>query len=498
MSKKLILFIILGLIISGSLVFVVTKYDFKNPKEVYTVYLKGKKLGHINSKEKLENYIDSEQEEIKEKYNVDKVYAPNALDIEKEITYEKKISTEKEIYDEIKDNTSFTINGYEIEIEVIEDKTNDTDKNAKENTDNKEKKTQKIYVIDKNVFKESVDKFVKAFINPEDYEAYKTKTQSEIDETGEIIENIYIDNEITIKKGKIPADTYIYTDVSELSKYLIFGTLEDQTTYKVKKGDTIEDVSFDNKMSVEEFLIANPEFKDENNLLYEGQEVKLGALKPQLSLVEEEHVVEDQKVNFKTEIKYDNKKTVGITEVEQKGENGLNRVTKKVKKINGEITNVVVTDTEVLKSATNKVIVRGGASGAVYAGDDYWVWPTKTPYSISSPFGYRWGTLHDGIDIIGPGYGSPIYAANNGVVTESYYRWPDGKHIVIDHKNGYYTLYAHMSNLYAKKGDVVEAGEVIGTMGQTGNASGTHLHFGAFKGYPYRGGTAFPATQLYK
>lgn len=496
MNKKVIFFILLGLIISGSLVFVITKYDFKNPKEVYTVYLEGKELGKIKSKEELENYIDQEQEDLKNKYNVDKVYAPASLDIEKEITYEKKVSTAIQIYDEIKYKTSFTIDGYEITIEEVEEKTNDTDKNAKK--EQEEPKSQKIYVVDKSVFENSVDRFVKAFISADKYESFKAKTQNEIEETGSIIENVYIDNEITIKKGKIPADEYIYTKVDELSKYLIFGTLDEQKKYKVKKGDTIEDISFDNKMSVEEFLIANPEFSDSNNLLYEGQEVKLGILKPQLSLVEEEHVVEDQKVGFKTDIKYDNKKTIGTVTIKQKGENGLNRVTKKVKKVNGAITNVIVTDTEVLKAATNKIIVRGGASGSMYAGDDYWVWPTKTPYSISSPFGYRWGVLHDGVDIIGPGYGSPIYASNNGVVTESGYRWPDGKHIVINHNNGYYTIYAHLAKLYAQVGDVVEAGEVIGTMGQTGNAYGTHLHFGAFKGYPYRGGTAFSATQLYK
>lgn len=498
MNKKVIIFIILGLLVSTGLIFVVTKYDLGHPKEVYSVYLEGKLLGHINSKEELENYIDSEQNDLKNKYNVQKVYSPSSLDIQKEITYEREISSAQELYEEIKDKKSFTINGYEIEIEEIKEKANDTDKNTKKKEQEQEKKTQKIYVLDKSIFEKSVDRFVKAFIKTEDYEAFKTKTQGEIDDTGTIIENIYIDNEITIKKGKIPADQYIYTSVEELSKYLIFGTLEEQKQYKVKKGDTIEDISFKNKMSVEEFLIANTEFKDSNNLLYEGQIVRLGVLKPQLSLIEEDHVVEDQTVDFKTEIKYDNKKIVGTSIVQQKGQKGLNRVTQKVKKVNGEITNVVVTDKEVLKAATNKVIVRGGASGAVYAGDDYWIWPTKTPYSISSPFGYRWGTLHDGTDIIGPGYGSPIYAANNGVVTESGYRWPDGQHIVINHNNGYYTLYAHMAKLYAKVGDIVEAGEVIGTMGQTGNAYGTHLHFGAFKGYPYRGGTAFPATQLYK
>ncbi len=494
MNKKVIFASILGIIISCTLVYVVTKYDFKNPKEVYTVYLKGKELGHIKSKKALEKYIDQEQNDLKQKYSVSKVYAPESLDIEKEITYERRISTEREIYDKIRYQEPFTINGYQITIYEGDTKTTDTDGSAK---DKKGKSSQNIYVIDKDIFTKSVDRYVKAFIPTDSYNKYKEKTQSKIDETGQIIENIYLSNDIKIKKGRIPADEYIYTEIDELSKYLIFGTLDEQKVYKVKKGDTIEDVSFKNKMSVEEFLIANPQFSDSNNLLYEGQEVTLGILKPQLSLVEEDHVVEDQKVKYKTEFTYDNKKTIGTTMIKQNGADGLNRVTKKVKKINGETTNVIVTNTEVLKSAKNRIIVRGGASGTVYA-DGYWIWPTKSPYSVSSGFGYRWGFLHDGNDIIGPGYGSPIYAANNGTVTESGYRWPDGNHIVINHHNGIYTIYAHLAKMYATKGDVVEAGQVIGTMGQTGNAYGTHLHFGAFKGYPYRGGSAFDSLQLYK
>ena len=67
------------------------------PKTVYRVYLKGKSLGVIESKSELEKYIDKQQQEIKAKYNVKKVYVPADLEITKEITYKENIKTLKEL-----------------------------------------------------------------------------------------------------------------------------------------------------------------------------------------------------------------------------------------------------------------------------------------------------------------------------------------------------------------------------------------------------------------
>lgn len=488
MNRNTIIFLVIGILLSSCLIFIQTTYDFKTPKEVYHVYLKGKSVGLIKSKEKLEEYIDKEQYNLKQKYNVKKVYAPEDLDIEKEVTYKKNIETTKQIYDKIKDISPFTITGYKIDIKASEEGKNET---------NEKRKDQTIYVLNKSVFKEAIDHYVKAFITPEAYEAYKNNTQKEVTDTGKKIENIYIDNEIKITKMNIPSNKTIYTNVEDLSKYLLFGTLKNQNKYTVKEGDTIEDISFNNKLSVEEFLIANPEFNAKDNLLYPGQVVTLGILKPQLSLVTEEHVVEIQEIKYKTETEYDTSLLIGTSNIKQAGVNGSNKVTEKVKKVNGASTNIVITNTEELKAVTNEIIVKGGASGSA-SGDGTWSWPTKTPYSISSPFGYRWGALHDGIDIYGPGYGSPIYAANNGVVQTVGTKWDNGNYIVINHNNGYYTMYAHLASFYVQQGQVVNAGQLIGGMGQTGWATGTHLHFGVFQGgYPYAGGYAINPLLLF-
>lgn len=470
----------------------------RNPKTVYRVYLEGKSLGIIESKKSFENYIDKKQNEIKEKYKVDKVYTPQELDIAKEITFENSIKTNKEIYNKIKDNSSFMIDGYVIKIKGLDT----TDQNGKKIKG----KNQYIYVLDKKVFTDSVEKTVKSFIKEEDYNNYANDTQKEIETTGTIIDNIYLKNKITIKKDKIPVNKKIYLKEEELSKYLLFGTTKDQSTYTIQDGDTINDVAFNNKISIEEFLVANPDLT-ENSLLYTGQEVTIGILKPQISVVEEDHVVKDEEVKYTTKEEEDPNQYTNYRVVKQAGENGLNRVTQKVQKVNGETVSIVGIpgDTEVLKVPIEEVVVKGtkqlyngGGYGNLIITKGMFGWPASCS-TISSGFGWRWGTLHDGMDIAGCGYGSNIFAIESGTVVASGYRYDNGQYITIRHDNGYYAIYAHLCEgcRYVGVGDTVKRGQVIGGMGQTGYATGVHLHLGIWTGMPYMGGTAINPLAFY-
>lgn len=488
MNKKNLFFIIIAAIISSSIFFV--GYTNKtNPKNLYRVYLSGKTIGYINSKKELEDYIDVKEAEIKSKYNVDNVYAPKNLNVVNEITYNKKISSIEEIYNIIKEQAPFTISGYTINIKGVEE-INETSKTYTDDV--------VINVLDKSIFEEAVNQIIKVFVDEKDYNKYKLNSQEKITNTGKIIESIYIQNEMTIKQNKISTSDMIFTNTSDLSKYLLFGTLEEQKKYIVKPGDTIEKISYNNKLSVEEFLIANKEFNDSSNLLYDGQEVTLGILKPAFKTIEEDYVVEFEDSNYKTEIVYDNSMLSGVERVKQQGVNGKNKVSKKVKKINGEVKSAVVIESQEIIPAQNKIIVRG--NGTISIGRvGNWAWPTKTPYVITSSYGWRWGKIHKGLDISGTGHGSPIYAANDGVVLESRYDSFNGNFIVINHNNGYYTIYAHMSALLVKKGEIVTIGQQIGKMGATGYAFGAHLHFGVWRGYPDRSAsTSVNPLSLYR
>ena len=102
------------------------------------------------------------------------------------------------------------------------------------------------------------------------------------------------------------------------------------------------------------------------------------------------------------------------------------------------------------------------------------IWPVNGP--VTSPFGWRWGRMHEGIDI-GVGYGTPIHAAASGRVV--YAGWMDGygNLVAIDHGRGISTAYGHQSSIAVSVGQVVSQGQTIGYVGCTGHCFGPHLHF---------------------
>lgn len=488
MNKKTVFITFICLILS-SFVFFVGYKKMDNPQELYRVYLKGETIGYIENKELLEKYIDDAQIALKEKYNVDKVYAPNELDVIKEITYNQKISMEEEIYEKIKDKSPFTINGYKITIKGIQIIDEEQGEITTEDT--------VVYVLDKELFNEAVKNTVEVFVSEENYNNFINNTQKEITDVGTIIEDIYIKNEITIKEGRISTDETIFTDLDELNKYLLFGTTEEQQKYTVKDGDVISDIAYNNKLSVEEFLIANPEFTSANNLLYEGQIVNLGLIDPMFSLIEEDHVVEIQTQKYDTIIEYDSSLLVGYEKVVQEGVDGTVKVTKKVQKSNGEIESAIIATTEIVKPTVSKIVVKGSKVIPTVGNVGVWYWPTNKPYIITSTYGWRWGKLHEGLDISGTGYGSPIYAANNGTVDRAGYTSTNGNYIYINHNNGYYSIYAHLASINVTVGQAVSMGDKIGTMGQSGYAFGTHLHFGIYRGYPFTTGYSVNPLSFY-
>jgi murein DD-endopeptidase MepM/ murein hydrolase activator NlpD len=102
------------------------------------------------------------------------------------------------------------------------------------------------------------------------------------------------------------------------------------------------------------------------------------------------------------------------------------------------------------------------------------IWPVNGP--VVSPFGMRWGRMHEGIDIAVPA-GTPIHAAASGRVV--YAGWMDGygNLVAIDHGRGLSTAYAHQSSIAVGLGQTVSQGQTIGYVGCTGHCFGPHLHF---------------------
>ena len=474
----MLLIIIVGVFVLG--------FGYKTtpePNNYYEVYLNDESLGTIRSEKELEDYIDENGAYYKNKFDVDKVYSPKGLQVRKLTTYSGDVSSVSEIYKKISKEEPLTIKGYEF---IIKKQT--TEKNTEvEDTVT----TQSIYVLDKSVFKDAVTTLIKTFVGADAYQAYIDDNQVKIETTGENIEDVYVSEDITVRETNIPVNETIYTDATELANYLLYGKDQTATEYTVQAGDTIENVAFNNKISPEELLLSNTALTSITNLLYPGQKLKIVETNPQISVVEESYVVEDIESQYTTEERYDDNTVIGQDKVIQEGENGLERVSQKVRKVNGIINYVDPQGKTVLKEPISRIIVKGNKYIPDVGSTTSWGWPTDSGWTLSS--GYVWRTnpvtgkreLHGGLDISGTGYGSKIYATNNGRVKEASYHYSYGNHVIIDHNNGYLTLYAHMSRINVKVGQVVARGDVIGYVGMTGTATGPHVHYEIWKGCDY-------------
>lgn len=101
---------------------------------------------------------------------------------------------------------------------------------------------------------------------------------------------------------------------------------------------------------------------------------------------------------------------------------------------------------------------------------------------FTSGFGFRWGALHDGVDLAGP-VGTPIYAASDGIVKEAGYTNSGyGAWVLLQHSDGTVTRYGHINSWTVQVGQRVFAGDQIATIGNRGNSTGPHLHFSVLLG----------------
>jgi murein DD-endopeptidase MepM/ murein hydrolase activator NlpD len=128
---------------------------------------------------------------------------------------------------------------------------------------------------------------------------------------------------------------------------------------------------------------------------------------------------------------------------------------------------------EIRRAAAAAASSSGGGSSGDGTSSSGFIWPVNGV--VTSGFGYRWGRMHEGIDISAP-TGTGIRAAASGTIIFAGWMGGDGNLTIIDHGNGLATAYAHQSAIYVGGGSVSQ-GTVIGAVGSTGHSTGPHLHF---------------------
>lgn len=500
LKDKIITCLLCGIVLCIYLVIGVYNEMHSNPTRIYNVYLNGEVIGAISDKDALYNLIDEKQQTIKDKYNVSNVYPPSSLQVVENYTYTPEISDLEEVYNKIEKMQDFTIYGYEVKI---------SDGN---------KKSFNIYILDKDIFNEALQEFVLAFIDEEAYNNYLNGTQVQSDDLGITYEDMKILEDITIREKYISINDKIYENREELAQELLFGFNYKERSYTVKEGDTIESISEANTLNTQEFLIANPQYSSKDSLLTIGDKVNITLINPEISFSYNIRAVEQVEIPYEPKTVRDNTKDPGYSEITQPGVTGIEIQTSRYNVVNGEQNSKVeiVGENVIVRAKVDQITTRGRQEAA-WGWEKFeetgtgWGWPTQQPFAVTSEFAPRWGKYHNGMDISGPGMGSKIYAANDGVITHVTTGCPDngiygsncgggyGNYVVISHGNNIYTLYGHMTNnVPVKVGQTVTKGTVVGYMGNSGSSQGTHLHFGLSIGDPNKGGTWRNARELYK
>ena len=243
--------------------------------------------------------------------------------------------------------------------------------------------------------------------------------------------------------------------------------------YIVQSGDSIYGICDKLGLSLSELQEMNPNL-GEDSLIHVGDSIKIQKEVPLLTIKTIEVSTFAESIPFETEYQNSSYYYEGESFVGREGTAGKASVTARLTKYNGEIVEREDLSKETLVEPVSKIILKGTKKVPPKKGTGTFIMPVNG--SISSYFGYRWGRLHEGIDIPAS-TGSPIKASDGGTVVLSGWYYGYGYTVIIDHGGNLRTLYGHCSQLYVSVGESVFQGQTIAAVGNTGNSYGAHCHF---------------------
>ncbi|MBQ9674139.1 MAG: peptidoglycan DD-metalloendopeptidase family protein [Ruminococcus sp.] len=249
--------------------------------------------------------------------------------------------------------------------------------------------------------------------------------------------------------------------------------------YKEKYDDKTE-VGFSNEVEVKEGIFNNDELVTVDELIEKAQSEK------QIQVLVKTEIIETETIPYETKTTYDKNKDSSYQKVKQKGVNGKQETTYMVSYLDGVQIDAVVKNVKTTQKPVEKIIVKGKgskASSKTYkstVSSSGFMWPVPSVHTISSTYGYReGGEFHTGLDIAdGNCYGATIVASKAGTVEWAGYDDSGyGNYVIINHGDGYKTLYGHCSAVYVSQGQKVKQGQSIAAIGSTGQSTGNHCHF---------------------
>lgn len=429
MAKKTIWILALALAVSvcaGSFYLIYT------PSSVYEVSIDGNCVGYVNSLEEYESLVGDICIQAQEQWDCDLALNETVKATQVQV-WSAPVSPQT-VRAEIENVATYTATGWAM---VVNKKT--------------------VALVDSEETALELLEEVKAHFQPQ-------STKRKLIST-DIVEGISIE--------KRPINPELVMERDTVLALLLSGQ-EEISTYVVQRGDTLSGIARSYNTSIPRLRDANPNINGETLQIGQVLNLEMSSAIIHVKTVEEVKVTETIKRPVKYQANPD--MTVRADQVLQAGADGARSVVYHVEKVNG---------VEVRRQQKSSTVTRKPVERILKTGIGNWPARPNNMFRfplnrgrISSPFGNRRSGFHRGVDIA-VGRGTPIYAAASGTVRTRAYNSSYGNYVVLQHDNGYSTLYAHATAIAdsVRVGGKVVRGQVIAWVGSTGFSTGSHLHW---------------------
>ncbi|PFA68049.1 peptidase M23 [Bacillus sp. AFS015802] len=427
---------------------------------IYHVYMGDEYVGAVTSQDEVKAVLGAKLE------NAKKEYKDYQVDFDHEVTY-----IPENVFTAVKTNNQQVIESLNQSVSI--------EANAFALVVNNKPVA---YVKDEKAAEEALKTFKLNYVSEEElneWEARKkdssTTSLPALKENETRLLDISFKESVDVKKAQVKPEELM--SPQEAADFLEKGALEEKK-YKVQEGDALSTIAEDHSLTTGKLLELNEGVKEDGALKI-GSELNVTVYEPLVHVLVRKEANKIEKIAYEKEVVEDSSMNKGDTKVKQEGQDGEKSVTFETTEVNGSQIKKNVKEEKKLKDPVKYIVIKG-TKATPSRGSGSFAWPTNGGY-ISSKQGPRWGKMHKGIDIARPS-DRTIKSVDNGRVVSA--GWDDGGYgnkVVIDHGNGYKTIYAHLDSISVSAGQTVERGQKLGIMGETGEATGVHLHIEVYK-----------------
>lgn len=256
---------------------------------------------------------------------------------------------------------------------------------------------------------------------------------------------------------------------------ILNGSEKKENEYTVQAGDTLWSISRMFDTSVDDILSINSGLTEDIGI---GDTITVKSYVPVVKVTTRQIKEYTQALPYDTQVVENGDMYRGKSEITREGEDGEAAVVANIIKENGQEVARDILEQTTLKEPVTQIKQVGTKEPPKGYGTGKFIAPVYG--TITSRFGNRRSGYHKGLDIANS-YGTPIRAADNGIVITAGWEGLFGKLVKINHQNGYITYYGHNSSIAVSVGEVVQKGDIIAYMGSTGNSTGNHCHFEMYK-----------------